>query len=189
MMDRFVLVVDVETTGFGHVAKPPRDDRVVQVGLAYRGTDGEIRTWDSVCNPGEAYLAGGRADEALKINGLTVEDVLSAPPAKEVAAEFWEEVEAAERDRDALAEFRAFNVDFDRPFLSRSPWRVPDRRWGPCIMKRAAVYLDGADGKWPKLEEAAYMVGLEWPEGGAHDAGVDAQVAMRVDQVLRQRRA
>lgn len=185
MADKFVIAVDVETTGYGHVGTPPREDAVIQIGLAYHEPDeGSIRSWSKLCNPGERYFRAGRADDALEISGFTVDQVLDAPPVKQVAAEFWEEVEAAERARDALAEFRAFNVEFDAPFLAKTPWEVPDRRWGPCIMKRAAVALNGPNGKWPKLEEAVRRFGLDGDWEELHDAGVDTKAALGVDEVL-----
>lgn len=131
MNEKFVIAVDVETTGYGHIETPPREDAVIQIGLAYHEPDeeGSIYSWSELCNPGERYVRDGRADEALEISGFTVHQVLDAPSADEVAAEFWEEVEGAEQAHGALAEFRAFNVDFDAPFLAKEPWDVPDPRW------------------------------------------------------------
>lgn len=180
-----VVAVDVETTGLGHHASPPRDDGVVQVGLAHRHLDGDgITSWSMVCNPGDRYVADGRADEALDINGRTVDEVLNAPPATVAADLVRETLTAVEKAHGAPVELRAYNVDFDAPFLRAAPWRLPADRFGPCIMKRAAVHLDGPFGKWPKLGGAMRRLGLEWPDGGAHDAGVDAKAALMVDVAL-----
>jgi hypothetical protein len=34
-MAKIDVFVDTETTGFGHVADPPRDDAIVEFGMAY----------------------------------------------------------------------------------------------------------------------------------------------------------
>lgn len=183
-MGRAPLVVDTETTGFGHNATPPRPDAVIQVGLAYRDPDGEVRTWSSLCNPGPEYLEDGRAEGALEVSGLAEDDVLSAPPARKVASRFWDRVQEARSELGSPLEFRSYNLDFDGPFLASEPWGVGADRWGPCIMKRATLYLDGPGGKWPKLEDAVRRLDLEWPRGPAHDAGVDSHAALLVDEAL-----
>lgn len=185
-MSRTRVIVDTETTGLGHVDTPPRRDGVVQVGLAYRDDDGEVETWSTLCNPGREYLRDGRADKALEVNGLEFGDVLEAPPVQEASRRFWDQIEALESRTGATTEFRSFNLDFDGPFLASEPWAVAADRWGPCIMKRAAVHLNGPAGKWPKLEVAVRRMGLEWPEGPAHDAGVDSHAALLVDEVLEE---
>lgn len=183
-MDAIPVVVDTETTGFGHNANPPRPDGVIQVGLAYRDAYGEVQTWSSLCNPGEEYLEDGRAEGALDVSGLAEDDVLSAPPAREVASRFWDRIHEIRDERDQPVEFRSYNLDFDGPFLADDPWGVLADRWGPCIMERATLYLNGPGGRWPKLEAAVRRLDLEWPEGPAHDAGVDSQAALLVDEAL-----
>lgn len=192
-----IVVLDVETTGLGR--QDGRDDGVVQVGLATRDPDtAEIVTWSEVCNPGREYLAGGRADEALEINGLTKDEVLSARPAREVAADLQEKLEGL-RDRahdgglgsmlDRLRgrfgglDLRAYNVRFDRPFLQAEPWRI-DGPWGPCLMLMAHRALN-PHGKWPKLVEACEVLGVGLGDE-AHDAGTDAEAALRVWELLEE---
>ena len=89
-----IVVIDVETTGLGHKARPPREDGVVSVGLAWRESGsgpsfvgGKLRTWEARCDPGERFHADGRADGAFRINGFGVEEVRSFPPAEKVAQE------------------------------------------------------------------------------------------------------
>lgn len=55
---------------------------------------------------------------------------------------------------------------------------------GPCIMKRAAVTLNGPNGKWPNLEDAVRRLGVEVGRDALHDAEVDARAALAVDKVL-----
>ena len=79
-----IVVIDVETTGLGHKARPPREDGVVSVGLAWRA-DGELRTWERACDPGERFYADGRAEDAFRVNGFTAGQVRSFPPASSEA--------------------------------------------------------------------------------------------------------
>lgn len=192
-----IVVLDVETTGLGRQVGRP--DGIVQVGMATRDPEtGEIRTWSDVCNPGQGYLAGGRADEALEINGLTKDEVLAARPARKVAADLHEKLEALRdraadgglgaaldrlRGRFAGLDLRAYNVGFDRGFLQDDPWRI-DGPWGPCLMLAAHEVLNPG-GKWPKLGEACDALEIELGEEEAHDAGADAEAALRVWEHLQ----
>lgn len=183
--EKLIIAIDTETTGFGHVGHSPRVDGVVQVGYAYRAPGGHVRTWYKNCNPGAALLAGGRAREALGVNLLTEAEILAANPADDVAREFMEDLRRIEGESGAPAELRAYNRDFDEPFLRPKPWAVPRDKWGRCIMKAAAVHLDGPEGRWPKLPDAVRRLGLMWPDGQAHNAAVDSHAALLVDEVLR----
>lgn len=175
-----IVVLDVETTGLGHMDGRP--DGVVQVGYATRRPgDDQLLSWSRVCNPGATYLEGGRADEALAINGLTVEEVLAAPPAADVAAELRGRLSALAEDVPAF-DLRAYNVAFDRPFLEVEPWRL-EGPWGPCLMLLAHQRLNPY-GKWPKLDEACRALGVELGAESAHDAGEDAKAALRVYERL-----
>ncbi|MBI5035927.1 hypothetical protein HZC09_01160 [Candidatus Micrarchaeota archaeon] len=173
-----VVVIDAETTGLGHHSKPPRPDAVVQVGMAYRA-NGRVRRWSTYCNPGAQYFAGGRADEALRVNGISLETIMSSPSVGEAAESLGRQLRNVRPLADAI-EFRSFNKSFDLPFLSGDPWNLEQCTWGDCIMLDAQKHLRWY--KWPKLSEAAEALGIEWPDGPAHDAAVDAHAALLVHE-------
>lgn len=181
-MDPRVVVLDTETTGLGH--RKGREDGIVQVGLATRNpNDGEVETWSAVCNPGKRYLQGGRADEALAINGLTKEQILASPPAEQAARDLSQRLDGLRQAVGGI-ELRCFNLTFDRPFLEADPWSI-DGPWGRCLMKLAERRL--GFWKWPKLEEAIRALDLSFPDGGAHDAAADAHAALLVYEQLVER--
>ena len=179
---RQVVIVDTETTGLGHNARPPRPDGVVQIGYAWRNLKGRVVRWSALCNPGDSFLRGGRAAEALAINRLRLTDILAAPSARIVAAEFREHLEGIRDASGRELEIRSFNRSFDEPFLSVAPWRIPSRLWGPCLMLAAQQHL--GLWKWPKLHEAVNYLGLTPPAGRAHTAAVDSHAALLVHERL-----
>lgn len=180
-----IVVVDTETTGLGHNDRPPRPDGVVQIGYAWRNERGKVVRWGATCHPGDVFLRGGRAAEALRINGLRVEQVLSAPPAKVVATEFRERLDGIEGASGRRIELRSYNRAFDEPFLRATPWKVPAALWGPCIMQAAQDHL--RHWKWPKLWEAVNMLGVQPPAGRAHTAAVDSHAALLVLEKMENR--
>lgn len=183
-----VVTVDTETTGLGHMSDYPRRDAVVQVGLAYRSRVGQIVRWSQVCNPGVEFLANGRATRALEVNGLTIRQVLRAPPARQVAKVLHRRLDRIGSESKQPIVLRSYNRDFDEPFLRSAPWNVPKEWWGPCLMKEAANLLNGEGGRWMKLPVAVNRLGLEWPSGVAHTAGVDAHAALLIHEALLSRR-
>jgi DNA polymerase III epsilon subunit-like protein len=129
-----IVVVDTETTGLGRFdGRGARPDAVVQVGLAWRPKGEGVQVWERVCNPGPKFVEGGRADEALKISGLTLEQVLSAPSAESIGREL-RSVLARIRRSEGEVDLRAFNVEFDKVFLSVEPWTIRTG-WGPCLTR------------------------------------------------------
>lgn len=183
-----VVAVDTETTGLGHVGRPPRPDGVVQIGLSWRLGRGPVRTWWKTCNPGSKYLEGGRAREALEVNRLTETEVMKAPSAREVAGNVRDVLAVIAAKTGRAVELRAYNRDFDAGFLSPAPWQLNGARWGPCVMKAAAVHVGGPYGRWLRLPDAVAALGIEWPEGPAHNAGTDSHAALLVDEVVTPRR-
>lgn len=182
--ERQIVVMDTETTGFGHTDHPPRRDGVVQVGLAYRLAAGDVRIWSEYSNPGEEFLRPGWADEALAVNGLNRDQILASEPAKTVAIHLKRRLDAIRQESGSELDLRAYNLEFDGPFLTAEPWRVPSGLWGPCIMKEASRHLDGPDAPWVGLKRAISRLGLAWPRGPAHDAGVDSHAALLVLEAL-----
>lgn len=175
------VVIDTETTGLGRYDRSgPRPDGVIQVGIAWRHPSRGIQSWERPCNPGAEFLEGDRADVALQISGFTREQVLSAPSARAVAREL----------RGALAQIRrargnvqllAFNVEFDKSFLSIGPWNLRTG-WGPCLMIEAAQLFGSRRGRIG-LGEAAGLVGVK-VEGRPHTAAVDARTALLLHEYV-----
>ena len=180
--DRQVVAVDTETTGLGQNGRPPRPDGIVQIGYAWRNPRGKVVRWHATCNPGESYLRGGRAMEALRVNGLRLDTILAAPPARAVAAEFRERLDAIEDESGKTLELRAFNRSFDEPFLRSSPWSIPAERWGSCLMVAAQNHLGLS--RWPKLGYALSALGMPPPPGRSHTAEVDAHAALLVHEAI-----
>jgi DNA polymerase III epsilon subunit-like protein len=174
---KIVVAIDTETTGLGYRAYPPRDDAIVQVGVAWRDATGKITTWGSLCFPGKEYFANGRAHEALKINGLSVKQIFSAEKDVLVASKLKRKIEEIGRAHKKETEFRAYHNNFDRPFLEKKPWEISPKLWGPCIMKATGEYL-GLDRV--NLGNALTNLGLEKPKGKLHNAEVDAHSALLI---------
>lgn len=174
------VVVDVETTGLGHVASPPREDAVLQVGMAWR-EKGLVKTWSDYCNPGRKFISNGRAEDALGINGISLQTIERSRAASAVAKDFWERVEAIEQTAGEVT-FLAYNRSFDEGFLNQKPWSVPRGKWGDCIMRTAAYHLTGNSRL--KLQRAMQMFSIPWPGTRGHDAAFDAHAALLVHEKI-----
>jgi DNA polymerase III epsilon subunit-like protein len=180
-----LIVVDLETTGLGH--KNPsgaRPDGIVQVGLAWHPYQSEYQTWARYCNPGEEFLAGGRAREALGVNGLDEDQVRGFPSASEVSEELRRKLIQLKGTHGAI-HLTAFNVDFDRPFLRLAPWSL-DYEWSQCLMIEAAQKLGSPTGRIP-LWRACQETDVRIEK--AHDAESDAKAALLVHEKLLSRGA
>lgn len=178
------VVIDTETTGLGHFATPPRPDAIIQVGVAWRTIEGTVRAESLLCNPGKRFLENGRADGAIRIHGRSADEVLTYPPAEIVAKRLAELLRAISIDHGCPVELRAYNVDFDRPFLASPPWSIPSSSWGPCIMEEARVAIGGPDGRRLKLGLAADVLKIPTTPGSLHDAAYDARMALLVVEAL-----
>jgi hypothetical protein len=133
------------------------------------------------CNPGERYLAGGRAVEALRVNGLSEALISAAPSAETVAAELHDRLAKIQARTGCGMELRAYNSKFDQPFLGAQPWNLHGP-WGACIMEGASSILN-PDGKWLKLRESLSLLGLA-RAGPMHNAEADAHAALLVHEAL-----
>lgn len=136
------------------------------------------------CNPGDDFLAGGRAEEALRITGLEEVRIRQAPPAAEAALRLSRIL--GNLATETTVRITTYNIDFDKAFLEADPWRLPGP-WGGCIMRNAHKTLN-PQGKWPRLTEACEMLGIAYP-GRAHDARYDAHAALLVHEAIEERRS
>ena len=157
---------DLETTGLD-----PATCAVLEVGLVC----GNL-SWGSLLNPGPEAFADGRADKALAVNHIQLEDVQAAPETREV----WN---AFVRTLALLAggeplELVAWNVDFDRGFLLADPYMSETLRgWGVtfrCAMLRHKN-RPGATGR-NTLAAAAERWGVQLDTTQTHRAVYDARV-------------
>lgn len=159
-----IIICDTETTHYR-----PELAHVVEIGAVVldlkTGEFGE--SFESLANPGIRHLL--HADEALSVNGLTREEILSAPKDIDVAQQF----------RDWLEKHSyplvGYNSNYyDSLVLSKAPWGIPMDSWDhdmdvmllaygamkeqdPCPLEWMAWK---EEYKWPRLDEAARYYGV-----------------------------
>ena len=160
-----VLVVDVETTGFG--------DRAEVLAVAAIDTTGRVLL-DTVSLP-----QGRIPTEASNVHGLT------RPRLRSMGARPWPEVhrELAELLRGASVVL-AWNVEYDRRLLDQTAKRhgltLPARSWR-CAME-AETTTRGPDAPYAKLADVARRLGVS--AAGAHHALADARTTLAVVRAL-----
>ena len=160
-----VLVVDVETTGFG--------DRAEVLAVAVVDTTGRVRL-DTVSMP-----QGRIPTDASNVHGLTRARLRS------MGARPWPEVrrklEKLLGDASVLV---AWNVEFDRRLLHQTAKRhdltLPVRPWH-CAME-AETTTRGPDAPYAKLSDTARRLGVS--SSGAHSALGDARATLAVVRAL-----
>ena len=180
------IYIDTETTGFS-----PRDGAtIVEIGaVAYDDDWKEVASLSRVVNPGEAALQYRHADKALKVNGITREEIKGGANPEDAAR-------ALHKLASLGTRLHAFNVQFDSRFLEEEPWRMPMVRWSECVMLEAmnimgpagalpvlGGYGDRKKYKWPKLSEAVEYFNIKI-EGDAHRALTDARMAAAVHRKI-----
>ena len=150
------VVLDTETTGFGHKA------RIVEIAVV--DCTGRI-VLDSLVNPGQPISEASSA-----IHGVTDQDVADARPFAQVYDEL--------RPLIQYKRILAYNSPFDRFMIQQSAQTtIPTiTRWG-CIMKLYAEFR--GYNQRQKLAAALEQCGLP-PETPAHRAAADARAALRV---------
>ena len=158
------VYVDTETTGLDAA----RDEIIEVAAVADNGAE-----FHAFSNPGEFLLA---KIKERPVNRVPLDEVLSASSPQHVADTL--RVWLAGLGEVVL---HAYNVHFDRGFLSRSPWSLTEG-WGECVMMAAA-----RGRRWIKLVDAVERFGLTW-SGEAHRALDDARMARRLHEaILRER--
>ncbi len=178
-----ILVVDTETTGFP--AQPWA--AVVDLAAVRVEPDGTLGpSFSCLIRP---EILDERCTEALRISGLTPEQLVEGGVAPVFARQLWERWVKQEAQTPFLT---AYNVAFDRPMLAKMGI---EGRWCSCVMERAAEVMGAAGAlqrwpsgayRWPKLVDAAAFFGVAVEEP-AHRAPADAITAARVLVALKQR--
>lgn len=178
--------LDLETTGLGPMARPPREDFVVEVGVAFE-TPAGLESWAGVCNPGSAAFAGGRAQEAMRINGIADAELEDADSPEWVVAQMTGVLVHVAAGRPI--HLVICNAEFDQWYLDRIPafyaWRLRNRVKVSDAKTRAEDYLTrrGDVEKWRgksgrlSTRDIVRALGVDAVEADAHRAARDARVA------------
>lgn len=174
-MERKILIVDIETTGFLY-----NGGKIVEVGIVELNLDtfSKVVLYDKVVQ--EAGMTQKSIEDAwiFKNSDLTVEEVLAAPLLDGEIEEIQDIVDAYPNG------ITAFNRDFDIKFLSDRGVVFP--KLLPCpillstpICKLPNQYRSGGY-KWPKVEEAyrhffpdaKYVEKHRGADDAIHEAGI-----------------
>lgn len=184
-----IMVLDTETTGLG--PQDGREDTIISIGAAILKKSPKgyvvVDRYHSFIKPEERFIENGRADTAMNINKITIQDLNKAKPIEWVAEDFYQWTEGHPIDS-----ITAYNIAFDRPFLDPQFVCFDDERWGPCIMLEfAEIYGDfnsfHGNYRWKKLSVAQKYYDVKLPAGEQlHNAGADAYLAAIVlSEMLR----
>lgn len=187
-----LLVLDTETSGM------PRHPwaRPIELAIVALDQDGEeVAAFETLIRPDELP---SEADEALRINQLTREQVMAAPTFDVVdrRLNLWLS------DHNLVQhQCTSFNTDFDGQMVARlwpDTWGLPGL-WAPCVMRACHRIMDrdpactlkrweNGELKFPSLTEAALYFGVEVCEP-QHRALGDARTAAELVRALARRRA
>lgn len=178
MKSRLFVAVDVETTGLGPWATPPRDDGIIEIGIAtqFDGASGTSSV-GALCNPGQQFFENGRATPALSVNRITIEQITNARPIDDVALTIARLLSTyAELFDVAIV---AFNANFDSSFVTRSAFRnaFVGLPWF-CAQRRAESVI----GTRMSLRRALDWAGID--NLRPHRAEADAVACLRLWQAL-----
>lgn len=171
-----ILVVDIETTGFSE-----KTGSIVEIGAVDLDLDnGEItEVFSSLCR--EKILSEKHRDAWIFNNSdLTFDEVWSAPPFEQVAAEFQKVMDAYPKG------IAAYNRRFDFTFLASRRLKLPRNLPCPMLVATDVCRLPGSVGKykWPKVEEAFAHLFPDVPykekHRGADDARHEAMIVYKL---------
>ena len=200
------VCVDTETTGIPgkiHGWNP----RIIEIGAVFVNEEQLGETFNLLVKQSSEHLRSPHAAEAMRISGITIEELEEEGISEnEAARRFSEWLHDVWRNREKPIIVRAFNQAFDFQFLRCPPWSIFDHATeGKCIMLDAMSIMGPAGGlqpkpsrygrskqdpwKWPRVSEAlAFFIGKGYPikvEGQANsalaDEKVEAQIAIAIE--------
>lgn len=160
-----IIGLDTETTGI----KQEDGHRIIEIALLTYDLDSMalLDTWIQRFDPQRPIDA-----KAQEIHGIAYSDLVGCP----TWADLSEEISRRLSEGDLLV---AHNMGFDGPFvgaeLLRVGAKVPDIE-SLCTMENARWAC--ADGKYPKLGELCFALGVEYDTAKAHGAEYDVEVMM-----------
>ncbi len=184
MMPELHVFIDTETTGLGHVAKPPRDDRIIELGIAYRDNHNLIVRRSFLCNPGPEYFKDGYSDEAISVSNIGKKDILAAMPDYEVVMDVSNLFDTLNKQSNLI--FHAYNIPFDSVFLKKEPWNF-DLNWGIDVMNMAHDFFNLPDDWRISLRRSLELLNII-PQGQPHRADTDAVSTLMLYEEIEKER-
>lgn len=160
-----IIGLDTETTGL----KQENGHKIIEIALLTYELETEklIDTWIKRFDPQMPIDPGAQA-----VHGIAYSDLAGCPLWEDFAEEISERMSKA----SLLA---AHNMGFDGPFigmeLARVKVDVPDVS-SLCTMEQGRWACP--DGKFPKLQELAFALGVPYDKSKAHGAEYDVEVMM-----------
>ena len=168
------VIIDIETTGLNTVY-----GQIVEIAAVRVSCKGIVARFQTLIWPGEDAFSLPGVEEALRIQGKTMDEFEAGEPLETAILKLQAFV-----GRDRLI---AFNSEFEREFLKE--WFPGVIHWRDCVMLKASNIMGEAGSgycpwndyhgnyKWPKLREAAEYFGVLYNLENGHSALHDAEVA------------
>ena len=137
-------------------------------------------------------------DEALKVVGVTLDELKNLPMSAEQAYNELIELLSCycnRYDSKDKYQFIAYNAGFDSRFLREFFKHMGDNYygswfWNPaiCVMQAIAMFVLDVRGSIPnfKLETLCQAAGISWDESKAHDADYDIEQTMQLFDYVRE---
>lgn len=182
------IFYDTETTGLD-----PAKHSIIQLAGCVE-IDGKIvREFDWKLRPHPKALID---EEAMKVNGLTVEEIMAYPPAKDAYKSFITmlSLHIDRFDKTQKAWLVGFNNrKFDDVFLRQLFELQKDKFFGSWfwsdsldVMVLASQYLLERRATMPsfKLSRVAYELGIVFDEEELHDAAGDARITREIYRIV-----
>jgi DNA polymerase-3 subunit epsilon len=160
-----IIGLDTETTGL----KQEKGAKIVEIALLTYDlvTRKLLDTWVQRIDPQQPIEAG-----AQEIHGIAYTDLIGCPTWEDLAPEIYRRMTEA----NLLV---AHNMGFDGPFIAAELLRVgqevPDV-CSVCTMENGRWACP--EGKYPRLEELAFALGVPFNASEAHGAEYDVSVMM-----------
>lgn len=177
-MNKNILVIDIETSGFNHTK-----DVIFEIGIVSLDLEsGNIKTlFDSVIR--EPHLSQRHRDSWIFSNSdLTPELVRDAPKVETVKDQIQEIIDSYPEG------ITAFNRNFDIDFLKNRGFKFLKLLPCPMLLSTDIIKLPSKNGysdyKWPSAQEAWNFYYPETPyqekHRGADDARIEAMIVYKM---------